>query len=202
MARRQGAVTVNQAVCSQCTSVPVYPYTQATLHDWMESSQSHPCAATSFQLNQAARSQCTSVPCTRTHWPRPHCARPRTHWPDPLGVPTLPAGTAEFQPGARHTLVVSMPGAGEMMLTASAGSIADFGSHNDGKLNYGAAVMCGGLRSNLRGDWNVAYFIWSAPPSTDPPSAAVTFRITTAMVGRCRFIGSTPVLKASIAFST
>jgi hypothetical protein len=66
---------------------------------------------------------------------------------------------------------------GEVLLTASAGVIADFGQHNDGKLNYGHATACEGRRSNLRGDWSTALFIWTAP--ADAPGN-VKFRVTTA----------------------
>ena len=51
--------------------------------------------------------------------------------------------------------------------------------HN-GRLNYGRATACAGQRSNLRGDWSTALFIWNAPPNSDTTVGDVTFRVTTA----------------------
>lgn len=74
------------------------------------------------------------------------------------------------------------------MLTTTAGSFKELGAHNDGRLNYGRATSCEGRRSNLRGDWATALFIWTAPPlNASGAPMQVTFRITTAASSRSPF---------------
>ena len=83
---------------------------------------------------------------------------------------------AEYKPGARHTLVVTIPDPGEFLITASAGIFRELGAHDDGKTNYGAGTGCGGTRYNLREKWSTTLLVWTAPETAE----TVRFKVTTA----------------------
>lgn len=134
----------------------------------------------------------STSPCIFTH--RNPCLLPRLGFSSPRPSPPPLAAypvtrtaraqeqniaTAEYKPGGRHVLTVTIPLEGELLLTASAGAFEEFGQHNDGKLNYGRATMCDGKRSNLKGDWSTAMFVWTAP-TLAVENGGVKFRITTA----------------------
>ena len=75
--------------------------------------------------------------------------------------------TAEYKPGARHTLTVYTPVEGEFILTASAGAFEDFGQRLDGHLGYGLGLgcpdCCGGRRYNVKIHLTENHIIWNAP---------------------------------------
>ena len=98
--------------------------------------------------------------------------------------------TAEYKPGARHTLTVHTPVAGEFILTASAGAFEDFGQRLDGNLGYGlglgCAGCCGGRRYNVKKHLTDSHIIWNAPAdATSTPT--VTFKVTAAAGSRDGF---------------
>ena len=91
--------------------------------------------------------------------------------------------TAEYKPGARHTLTVYTPVEGEFILTASAGAFEDFGQRLDGHLGYGLGLgcpdCCGGRRYNVKIHLTENHIIWNAP-SNATSTADVTFKVTAA----------------------
>ena len=124
---------------------------------------------------------------------------PQADETDPLRV--IPddrhVATAEFRPGARHTLTVTTPLAGELILTATAGQFEDFGQRQNGNLGYGAgwgcrAGCCDGLRYNVKIHVLRNHFVWRAPNATDHDDAdarggPVVFKVTAAHGARFGF---------------
>ena len=124
---------------------------------------------------------------------------PQADETDPLRV--IPddrhVATAEFRPGARHTLTVTTPLAGELILTATAGQFEDFGQRQNGNLGYGAgwgcrAGCCDGLRYNVKIHVLRNHFVWRAPNATDDDDAdarggPVVFKVTAAHGARFGF---------------
>ena len=98
----------------------------------------------------------------------------------------IPAGweiaTAEFKPGARHTLTVVNPTVGEMMVTCSHGSFEEFGRKLDGRENYGTGVRCDGKRYTVETFKKPnTRLVWNAPDAADlGADAEVVFKVTTA----------------------
>ena len=89
--------------------------------------------------------------------------------------------TAEFKPGARHTLTVVNPDVGEMMVTCSHGSFEEFGRRLDGNVRYGNGVQCDGKRYSTSFRKPNTRFVWNAPDATDLGSTTnVVFKVTTA----------------------
>ena len=71
--------------------------------------------------------------------------------------------TAEYKPGARHTLPVVNPNVGEMMVTCSHGVFEEFGRRLDGSVNYGAGARCDGKRYDTTFKKPNTRFVWNAP---------------------------------------
>ena len=84
--------------------------------------------------------------------------------------------TAEYKPGARHTLTVVNPNVGEMMVTCSHGVFEEFGRRLDGSVNYGAGARCDGKRYDTTFKKPNTRFVWNAPNVT----THVVFKVTTA----------------------
>ena len=84
--------------------------------------------------------------------------------------------SAQYKPGARHTLVVKIPDPGEFLITATAGIFRELGAHDDGRTNYGAGTACGGARYNLKEKWETTLLVWTAPWTGE----TVQFKVTTA----------------------
>ena len=108
--------------------------------------------------------------------------------------------TAEYKPGARHTLTVYTPVEGEFILTASAGAFEDFGQRLDGHLGYGLGLgcpdCCGGRRYNVKIHLTENHIIWNAP-SNATSTADVTFKVTAAAGGRDGFRVNSVVFHAN-----
>ena len=86
--------------------------------------------------------------------------------------------TAEYKPGARHTLTVVNPNVGEMMVTCSHGRFEEFGRRLDGSVRYGrGAARCDGKRYDATFKKPNTRFVWNAPNVT---THVVTFKVTTA----------------------
>ena len=99
----------------------------------------------------------------------------------------IPAGweiaTAEFKPGARHTLTVVNPDVGEMMVTCSHGSFVEFGKELNGDAGYRrTGVQCDGKRYNTHSFMKPnTRFVWNAPDASElGADTSVVFKVTTA----------------------
>lgn len=93
-------------------------------------------------------------------------------------------GSNEFKPGARHTLTVSNPNVGEMMVTCQFGGFVEFGPILNGALEYGRGVVCGGKRYDTASGFKKpkTRFIWQAPSldELNGTDGSVLFKVTTA----------------------
>ena len=91
--------------------------------------------------------------------------------------------TAEFKPGARHTLTVVNPDVGEMMVTCSHGSFVEFGKELNGDAGYRrTGVHCAGKRYNTETFMKPnTRFVWNAPDASElGADTSVVFKVTTA----------------------
>ena len=91
--------------------------------------------------------------------------------------------TAEYKPGARHTLTVVNPNVGEMMVTCSHGVFEEFGRRLDGSVNYGlGAARCDGKRYDATFKKPNTRFVWNAPDEAEAMTnvTRVVFKVTTA----------------------
>ena len=91
--------------------------------------------------------------------------------------------TAEFKPGARHTLTVVNPDVGEMMVTCSHGSFVEFGKELNGDAGYRrTGVECAGKRYNTETfEKPNTRFVWNAPDASElGADTSVVFKVTTA----------------------
>ena len=90
--------------------------------------------------------------------------------------------TAEYKPGARHTLTVVNPNVGEMMVTCSHGVFEEFGRRLDGSVRYGAGTRCDGKRYDATFKKPNTRFVWNAPDEAEAVTnvTRVVFKVTTA----------------------
>ena len=91
--------------------------------------------------------------------------------------------TAEYKPGARHTLTVVNPNVGEMMVTCSHGVFEEFGRRLDGSVKYGlGAARCDGKRYDATFKKPNTRFVWNAPDEAEAMTnvTRVVFKVTTA----------------------
>ena len=98
--------------------------------------------------------------------------------------------TAEFKPGARHTLTVVNPDVGEMMVTCSHGSFVEFGKELNGDAGYRrTGVQCDGKRYNTHSFMKPnTRFVWNAPDASElGADTSVVFKVTTASDRRGAF---------------